>query len=214
MNRQPHGSDIRLTRLERELLLWRIIGLTAIAFLVLAFDSSGPDKELRFVNADGSQTVILSADGLSLLTKDKTLARLSFAPVGESESLEAELMLSGGLRADGGLSVRAGKDVALLNAEHLNFLQGAAKRASLSTDGLDISDTPGRARITLSTPDQGVGGLVFLDQQRAILALGSLGLFLDGNPPRKDVGAIQLGDFGPTPRHRLITPSEQERRPH
>jgi len=214
MNQQPYGIDDRLTRLEREVSVWRILGLAAMAFLALAFHSPGsdkPDKEVRFVSADGRQTVVLSAEGLSFLTKDKALARLTFSPVGESEMLEAELMLSGGISAgQEGLTIHAGKDRALLNAQHLNFLQGPAMRTSLSTDGLELSDSQRRARVTLSTPDQGLGGLLFLDQQRAILSLGSLGLFRSDNPPRRDVGAIQLGDFGTQPKRRLITPSEGE----
>lgn len=214
MNEQPNGIDLRVSRLEREVVVWRILGLAAMVFLTLAFHSTGPDKsdkEVRFVSADGRQTVVLSAEGLSLLTKDKTLARLNFAPVGESETLEAELKLSGGISVGReGLSIHAAKDVALLNAQHLNFLQSSAIRASLSTDGLELSDSQRRTRITLTTPDQGLGGLRFLDQQKAILSLGSLGLFRGDNPPRRDVGAIQLGDFGPRPRGRLITPSEVE----
>jgi hypothetical protein len=214
MNQQSYGTDVRLSRLERELSFWRILGLVATVSLTLAFHSAGtdkPDKEFRFVSADGRQTVVLSAEGLSLLTKDKTVARLTFAPVGESEKLEAELMLSGGISAgQEGLTIHAGKDLALLNAQHLNFLQGLAMRTSLSTDGLELSDSLRRARITLSTPDQGLGGLRFLDQQKAILSLGALGLFRGDNPPRRDVGAIQLGDFGTPPKGRLITPSEGE----
>jgi len=202
MNQQPYSVAFRLSRLERELFLWRILGLVAVVCLTLAFHSPVPDKEVRFVSADGRQTVV------SLLTKDKTLARLNFAPVGESEKLEAEFMITGGLSAGGGLSIRAGKDVALLNAQHLNFLQGPAMRASLSTDGLELSDSQRRAKINLSTPDQGLGGLVFLDQQRAILSLGSLGLFHGDNPPRRDVGAILINDFGTPPNRRLITSSE------
>jgi hypothetical protein len=212
MSQQPHRVDVGFSRLERELLFWRILGLAAILCLTLAFHSPGPDKEVRFVSADGRQTVVLSADGLSLLTKDKNVARLNFAPVGESEKLEAELVITGGLSASGGLSVRAGKDVALLNAQHLNLLQGPAMRASLSSDGLELSDSQRRAKINLSTPDQGLGGLVFLDQQRAILSLGSLGLFRGDNPPRRDVGAILINDFGTPPNRRLVTPSEGELR--
>jgi hypothetical protein len=212
MSQQPHRVDVGFSGLERELLFWRILGLAAILCLTLAFHSPGPDKEVRFVSADGRQTVVLSADGLSLLTKDKNVARLNFAPVGESEKLEAELVITGGLSAGGGLSVRAGKDVALLNAQRLNFLQGPAMRASLSTDGLELSDSQRRAKINLSTPDQGLGGLVFFDQQRAILSLGSLGLFRSDNPPRRDVGAILINDFGTPPNRRLVTPSEGELR--
>lgn len=214
MNDQPNGIDLRVSRLEREVVVWRILGLAVMVLLTLAFHSPGPDKsdkEVRFVSADGRQTVVLSAEGLSLLTKDKTLARLNFAPLGESETLEAELKLSGGISVgQEGLVIHAAKDVALVNAQHLNFLQGSAMRASLSTDGLELSDSQRRTKISLSTPDQGLGGLRFLDQQRAILSLGSLGLFRGDNPPRRDVGAIQLGDFGPTPKGRLITPSEGE----
>lgn len=214
MSEQLKSIDVRLSRLEREVSVWRILGLAVMVLLTVAFHSPGPeksDKEVRFVSADGLQTVVLSAEGLSLLTKDKTLARLNFAPVGESETLEAELKLSGGISVGReGLAIQAAKDVVLLNAQHLNFLQGSAMRASLSTDGLELSDSQRRARITLSTPDQGLGGLWFLDQQRAILSLGALGLFRGDNPPRRDVGAIQLGDFGPMPKRRLITPSEGE----
>jgi hypothetical protein len=210
MNLQPYSVGVRLSRLERELFFWRILGVAAVVCLTLAFHSPGQDKEVRFVSADGRQTVVLSADGLSLLTKDKTLARLNFAPVGESEKLEAELMITGSLSAGGGISIRSGHDVALLNVQHLNFLQGSTMRASLSTDGLELSDAQKRATINLSTPDQGLGGLVFLDQQRAVLSLGSLGLFRGDNPPRRDVGAILINDFGTPPNRRLITPSEGE----
>lgn len=214
MNQQPCVIDVRLSRLERELFVWRILGLAAMVSFTLALHSPGPDKpdkEVRFVSADGRQTVVLSAEGLSLLTKDKTLARLNFAPVGESEKLEAELKLSGGISVGReGLSIHDEKNLGLLNAQHLNFLQASAMRASLSMDGLELSDSQRRARIILSTPDQGLGGLHFLDQQRAILSLGSLGLLRGGNPPRRDVGAIQLGDFGAMPKSRLITPAEGE----
>ncbi len=125
MSDQRYSVAFRLSRLERELFFWRILGLIAVVCLMLAFHSSGPDKEVRFVSADGRQAVVLSADGLSLLAKDKTLARLNFAPVGDSENLEAELMSTGGLSVRG-LSIRSGKKVALLNADHINFLQGSA----------------------------------------------------------------------------------------
>ncbi len=144
MNQQPYGIDVRLTRLEREVYLWRTLGLAAMAFLSLGFHSPGsdrPDKEIRFVSTDGLQTVVLSAEGLTLRTKDKTLVRLDFAPVGESEKLEAELMVTGSVSTGTGLSIRTGKDTALLNVQHLNFLQGSAMRASLSTDGLELSDS-------------------------------------------------------------------------
>ncbi len=209
MKQQPYSVSVRLSRLEREIFLWRILGLAAVVCLTVAFHSPGSEKEIRFVSPDGRQSVVLSADGLSMLDKGKTLARLSFAPVGESERFEAELMITGGLSA-GGIGIRSGKNVALLNAEHLNFLEGSAMRASLSDDGLSVSDSQNRAKITLSTPDQGLGGLMFLDQQRAILSLGSLGLFRGDNPPRRDVGAILINDFGTPPKRRLITPSEGE----
>ena len=209
MSDQRDSIAFRLSRLEREIFFWRILGLIAVVCLTLAFHSPGSDKEVRFVSADGRQVVVLSADGLSLLTKDKTLARLNFAPVGDSAKLEAELMITGGLSA-GGLAIRSGKNVALLNADHLNFLQGSAMRTSLSGDGLSVSDSQNRAKISLSISDQGLGGLVFLDQQRAILSLGSLGLFRGDNPPRRDVGAILINDFGTPSNRRLITPSEGE----
>ena len=83
-------------------------------------------------------------------------------------------------------------------------------RASLSTDGLEVSDSQRRARITPHTPDQGISGLQFLDQQRAILSLGPFGLFRGDNPPRRDADAIVLNDFGKPPKVRLIPPLEGE----
>jgi hypothetical protein len=208
---QQSSIDVRLSRLEREIFVWRVVVALAVALpLALGFSAQEPDKEVRFVSADGRQTVVLSAEGLSLLTKGKTLARLDFTTVGESEKLEAELAITGGVSASGGLSIRSGKDVALLNVQHLNFLQGSTMRASLSSDGLELSDSQRRAKINLSTPDQGLGGLVFLDQQKAILSLGSVGLFRGGNPPQRDVGAILINDFGTPPNRRLITPTEGE----
>ena len=61
MNQQPYSVAFRLSRLERELFLWRILGLVAVVCLTLAFHSPVPDKEVRFVSADGRQTVVLSA---------------------------------------------------------------------------------------------------------------------------------------------------------
>lgn len=209
MEKQSGSVGDRLTRFERELFFWRILGLASVLCLTLAFSAAGPEKEIRFVSTDGRQTVVLSADGLSLLNKDKTLARLGFDPVGESDKLEGTLVITGGLSAgQEGLSIRAGKDVALLSTQHLNFLEGPGMRTSLSTDGLTLSDPQNRAKITISTPAQGLGGLVVLDQQRAILSLGALGNFRGDNPPRRDVGAILLNDFGTPPARRLITPSE------
>lgn len=209
MNHAAANVNHRLFRLERELLWWRILGLAAAICMSVAFAQSGVDKELKFVSAGGRQTVVVSADGISLLTKDKTLARLGFDSVGESEKIEATLMITGGASmGQEGLSIRAGKDAVLLNTNHINFLHGTSMRASLSLDGLALADSQGRTKIILSTPEQGLGGMTFLDQQRAILSLGALGAFKGGNPPRRDVGAILLNDFGTPPGRRLIAPPE------
>ena len=201
--------NCRLLRLERELVLWRTLGLLAVVSLTFAFSQAGEDKEIKFVSSDGRQTVVVSADGISLRTKDKTLARLGFDNVGESDKLEGTLKITGGASVgQEGIGIRAGKDAVLLNTNHLNFLQGTSMRASLSLDGLSLADSQGRAKIVLSTPDQGLGGMVFLDQQRAILSLGALGNFQGDNPPRRDVGAIALSDFGTPAGRRLITPSD------
>lgn len=209
MDHAIQNTGQRLLRLERELFWWRILGIAAIVCMSVAFAQSGNDKEIKFVSTDGRQTVVVSADGISLQTKDKTLARLGFDAVGESDKLEGTLIITGGASiGQEGLSIHAGKNVVLLNTNHLNFLQGPNMRTSLSLDGLALADPEGRAKIALSTPEQGLGGLVFLHQQRAILSLGALGNFRGDTPPRQDVGAILINDFGSPPGRRLITPSE------
>lgn len=209
MDRAAEKMNRRLLRLERELVLWRTLGLIAVVSLTFAFSQAGEDKEIKFVSSDGRQTVVVSADGISLRSKEKTLARLGFDTVGESDKLEGTLKITGGASVgQEGIGIRAGKDAVLLNTSHVNFLQGTSMRASLSVDGLYLADPQGRAKIQLSTPEQGLGGMFFLDQQRAILSLGALGNFQGDNPPRRDVGAIALNDFGTPPGRRLITPSD------
>lgn len=207
----PKSTAERFARLERELVVWRLIGLSALVCLTLALSSAQTTKEIRFSSDDGKQVVVLSSDGLSLTNKGKTLARLSFENVGESDELEAAMKLTGGLSVGPeGILIQDGKDRAIIHANGAGFLQGPSRRASLSFDGLELADPPGITRITISTPQQGLGGLTFLHRQNIILSLGALGNFRDANAPRRDVGAILMNEMGPDPKSRLITPTESE----
>jgi hypothetical protein len=153
--------------------------------------------------------VLLSAAGLELSDKDKTLGRIGFESVGDSDDLEVGMKLSGHASALT-VSVQDGKDRAMFSTERLGFVQNGAVRGALTPDGLFLQDANGRTRITFTTPHQGLGGLDFVERGNLILSLGSVGKFRGANTPGRDAGAIHIGDFGPDPKSRLITATESE----
>ncbi len=196
-------------RMKRELNFWRALGLITAAVLTTAMAQEKAPKEIRLVSADGRQTVVLSANGMELSDHGKTLGRIGFEPVGESDDLEVGMKLSGHASA---LTITAqdGKNRAMLSTERFGFVQNGAVRSALTPDGLFLQDVNARAKITLTTPQQGLGGLDFVERGNLILSLGGVGKFRGADAPRRDAGAIHIGDFGPDPKSRLITASESE----
>ena len=98
----------------------------------------------------------------------------------------------------------------MLSTERFGFVQNGAVRSALTPDGLFLQDANARTRITLTTPQQGLGGLDFVERGNLVLSLGGVGKFRGADAPRKDAGAIHIGDFGPDPKSRLITATESE----
>jgi hypothetical protein len=197
----------RLQRLERELVIWRAVGLAAVAMICFGFAQSGAQREARFVSADGRQSVVISGQGITFFDKDKTLGRLGFEGVGDGDDIEVNLNVTGQLTTYE-VNVHSGDNRLFLSADRVGFAQKGAVRASLRPDGLFLQDKSGRAKIDLVTPEQGLAGLDFIDQGKLILSLGSVGKTGGGNPPRRDAGAIHIADFGHDFKSRLITASE------
>jgi hypothetical protein len=196
-------------RMKRELNFWRVLAVLAVAASTAALAQKKTPQELRLVSADGRQTVVLSANGLELSEKGKTLGRIGFDGVGDSDDLEVGMKLSGHATALT-VSVQDGKDRAVFSSERLGFAPNGAARSALTPDGLYLQDANARTKITLTTPQQGVGGLDFVERGNLILSLGALVKFRGGDASRRDTGAIHIGDFGPDPKSRLITATESE----
>ncbi len=83
-------------------------------------------------------------------------------------------------------------------------------RSAFTPDGLFLQTKSAQTQITLTTPEQGLGGLDFVESHKLFLSLGALGKFRDADAPRRDSGAIHIGDFGADPKTRLITAAESE----
>jgi hypothetical protein len=196
-------------RMKRELTMWRVLAVVVAAVFTAALAQEKAPKEIRLVSADGRQTVLLSANGLEFSAHGKTLGRIGFDGVGDSDDLEVGMKLSGHASALT-ISVQEGKNRAVLKTEGLGFLQNGALRSQLTPDGLFLQDANARAKITLTTPQQGLGGLDFLERGNLLLSLGALGKFRGGDAPQRDAGAINISDFGLAPKSQLITASESE----
>jgi hypothetical protein len=196
-------------RMKRELTIWRVLAVVVAAAFTAALAQEKTPKEIRLVSADRRQTVLLSANGLEFSAHGKTLGRIGFDGVGDSDDLEVGMKLSGHASALT-VSVQDGKNRAMLKTESITFLQNGALRSQLTPDGLFLQDVNARTKITLTTPQQGLGGLDFIERGNLVLSLGALGKFRGGDAPRRDAGAIVIGDFGPAPKSRLITATESE----
>jgi hypothetical protein len=196
-------------RMKRELTMWRVLAVVVAAVFAAALAQEKAPKEIRLVSADGRQTVLLSANGLKFSAHGKTLGRIGFDGVGDSDDLEVGMKLSGHASALT-VTVQDGKNHAMLKTEGIGFLQNEALRSQLTPDGLFLQDVNGRTKITLTTPQQGLGGLDFIERGNLILSLGALGKFRGGDAQRRDAGAINIGDFGPAQKSQLITATESE----
>ena len=195
--------------MKRELTIWRVLAVVVAAVFTAALAQEKTPKEIRLVSADGRQTVLLSADGLKFSDRGKTLGRIGFDGVGDSDDLEVGMKLSGHASALT-VSVQEGKNRAMLKTQGLIFLQNGALRSQLTPEGLFLQDANAQAKITLTTPQQGLGGLDFIERGNLILSLGALGKFRGGDVSGRDAGAINISDFGPAPKSRMVTAAESE----
>jgi hypothetical protein len=93
----------RQVRLERELLVWRVLFTIVAAGAVLAAASPQAQKEIRLASADGKNTVVLSVDGLSLQSVGRRLAELKFETVGDGSKQLALLKLNGEVHVESGI---------------------------------------------------------------------------------------------------------------
>jgi hypothetical protein len=196
-------------RLKRELIFWRVLGLGAVAALCVGFAQNKTPQEIRLVSPDGRQSVVLNGFGISFMDKEKTLGRFDFDAVGDSDDLQLNLEVSGGLTGRS-LMAHSGEDRLVMTSDRLGFFYKKAVRAGLDPTGLFLKDKSGRSQITLTTPDQGTGGLDFVEHGNLILALGALAHFRSENPPLRNEGALHIADFGKDPKVRLITAAESE----
>src|SRR5262245_23045737 len=83
-----------------------------------------------------------------------------------------------------------------------------AVRGAFTPDGLTLQTKFGKTRINLFEPEQGTGGLDFVQDGNLILSLSSLQHFQVEDPPRLNAGAIHVADFAKPFKSRLITAQE------
>jgi hypothetical protein len=196
-------------RLRQELIFWRVIGLSAIALLCFGFAQEKAPREIKLVSADGRQSVVVSGQGIYLYDKTKELGHLGFEGVGDGDDLEVNLKLAGQVTSYG-IAVYSGDAKLFLNADRVSFVEKGMPLASMRPYGLFLQDKTGQSQITLTTPDQGTGGIDFVEHRNLVLSLGALGHFRGEVPPVRSEGAIRITNFGKDPKSRLITASDSE----
>ena len=203
----------RQMRLERELLLWRVlvIAIAAAGFIAAARPQS--EKEIRFPSADGRNVVTLSSEGLTLSSGGKTLAQLSFITVGDGERQNVSLKLNGQISVESGIiTVGAfGKQRVAIRPEGLLIDQGNATRATLKSGLLSLADPSGRTTAEMSADEKGIVALTLAYDRNVIAELGSEARFVDGDPAKRAAGAMMLNDFGAA-KSRMITAGGDETR--
>src|SRR5207302_10599746 len=118
--------------------------------------------------------------------------------IGDGDVQEATIKLSGQIVATRMLVEEANTRLAL-TTESVAFAENSSLRSMLTPDGVLLQGRGGRSKISLTTPQQGVGGLDFVENGNVILALGTVGKFRADNPQRRNAGAIHIGDFGLDP---------------
>jgi hypothetical protein len=209
MEKNENAIMQRLARLEREMILWRALALGAAMFLTMALAQDRTQQEIRLASADGRQVVVLSSRGIELSDHDKKLGEIGFETVGDGDDQEAFIKLSGEVMSSR-MFVQEEKNRLALRPDRVAFAENDLSRAMLTPDGVQLQDREGRSKISLTTPEQGLGGLDFVENGNVILSLGAFGKFRVDNPPRRDAGAIHIGDFGPDPKTRLITAADSE----
>jgi hypothetical protein len=204
----------RMFRLERELFVWRLLIIIIAAWAMLAAAAPQSEKEIRLTSADDKNTVILSAEGLSLQRGSRVLAHLTFETVGDGDQQIAVLKLNGELNVESGV-ISVGpplKQRAAIRPEGFSLAQGGIVRADISPGVLTLADRSGQTKAELVADEQGLAGLSLLHDQKLIAELASAGRFNVTNLPKRDSANLVLNDWGADFRSRLITPSEDTTR--
>ncbi|MGA8072955.1 MAG: hypothetical protein WB995_05725, partial [Candidatus Acidiferrales bacterium] len=206
------SNDRMVVRWQREVYLWRFVFLLAVAGSLSAA-SPQIQKEIRFKSDDGRNTVILSAEGLTLEASGNPLARLTFETVGDGEKQMAILKIRGEVAMESGVITLAdGKQRSAVRADGFSLTEGGIQQASIAPGLVSVADSTGHAKAQLSADNRGLSNLVLLYNQNVIAELGSFGNFRVEDPLKRDSAALMLNDFGSNSKSRLITPSEDTTR--
>lgn len=204
----------RQVRLERELFVWRLLIIIFAAGIMLAAAAPQPEREIRLVSADGKNTILLSAEGLTMQSGDKRLAQLTFETVGDGSQQAALLKLNGQLSVESGI-ISVGsplKQRAAIRADGFSLVQAGIVRAGINPGSLTLADASGRTKAELMADDQGLAELSLTYDRKLIAQLASTGRLSVTDPPKRDSAGLVLNDFGADPKSRLITPSEDTTR--
>lgn len=151
----------RQIRLERELFIWRLLVIIVAAGAMLAAASPQPEKEIRLASADGKNTVILSAEGLFMMSGGRRLAQLTFETVGDGSQQVALLKLNGQVNVESGI-ISVGsplKQRAADRADGFSLIQGGIVRGGISPGLLTLADASGRTKAELIADEQGLAAL-------------------------------------------------------
>ena len=211
---QPFDNLVRpRVRLEREIFVWRLLAIIVAAWAMLAAAAPQSEKEVRLTSADGKNSVVLSAEGLSLQRNGRDLAHLRFETVGDGDQQIAVLKLNGEVNVESGI-ISVGpslKQHAAIRPEGISLVQGAIVRAGMSPGALTLADSSGHTKAEMSA-DEGLAGLSLLHDQKLIAGLASAGRSNVNDPSKRDSANLVLNDWGADFKSRLITPSEDSTR--
>ena len=196
-------------RLARELVFWRVFGLLAMATVCLGFAQSQSPKEIRLVSPDGRQAVVVSPFGITFQDRGKTLGQIGFETIGDGDTQEIDMKVNGQVTARA-LAAQNAKERLHMDPERIGFVENGAVRGAFTPDGLSLQTKSGKTRINLFTPEQGTGGLEFVQDGNLILSLSSRQHFRIEEPPRLNAGAIHIADFAKPFKSRLITADDSE----
>src|SRR5262249_9017459 len=178
--------------LKRELVLGGLL-LLCTAGAMIAATAPQSEKEIRLKSADGKNTVVLSAEGLSLERNGRRLAQLTFDTVGDGGQQIALLKVSGAVKVESGI-VQEGyllKRSTAIRPEGLTLVDGGTVRATLNAGTLSLLDKSGQTRADLTVDDHGLAGLSLAHDQKVIAQIASAGRF---GGAKRDSASLVLND--------------------
>jgi len=207
MNPTLESVKRRLHRLECELFVWRVLLIIIAVGAMLGAAPPQSEKEIRLTSADGKDTVVLSAEGLSLQSGGQSVVQLRFQTVGDGDQY-AFFKLVGDMNVDLGDIRVASSDQhgASIRPEGFALFDGHY-RTDIHPGELTLSDREGKALANLSADNGGLTGLSLVYEGKVIAQLGSAGRFVTTNPPKRDAANLSLTDWSPDFKQRVITPS-------